>query len=322
MDAPVEVAVTGQHRGGVQIAVDDFLLDRWVQRTTHAVAGGTGKPDDTEAELFQLRQQAGRLEVQLHRPRPWRQGRLDPGLAYQAQLIGFFRQQPGSDHVARVAGVGAAGNGSDDHRAIGHLPGHLIPRTSNATLGKRRRRQALVRIGRAGHVAHHAGQIEAQHALVLDAGQVVSPQAGGLGVDFHQANLLVVTAGQLQVLDGLPVDGEHRGGSAELRGHVGNGRAVTQGQRRRAFAVELKVGANHLGLTQVLGERQHHIGGGDPRLWPTGQLNADDIRQAHPRCPPEHHALRFQATYTDGDHPQRVDMRRVAVGAHASIGKG
>jgi hypothetical protein len=32
MDAAIEVAVARQHRGGVQVAVDDFLLDRRIQR--------------------------------------------------------------------------------------------------------------------------------------------------------------------------------------------------------------------------------------------------------------------------------------------------
>jgi hypothetical protein len=36
-----------------------------------------------------------------------------------------------------------------------------------------------VRVGRAGHVAHHAGQVEMQHALVLGL-LSVGPQAGGL----------------------------------------------------------------------------------------------------------------------------------------------
>ena len=67
VDAAVEVAVAGQHRGGVQVAVDDFLLDHRIQRAGHAVAGGAGEGDDAEAELLQLRQQAGFFEVQLRR---------------------------------------------------------------------------------------------------------------------------------------------------------------------------------------------------------------------------------------------------------------
>ena len=68
MDTAVEVAVAGQHGGGIQIAVDDFLLDHRVQRAGHAVAGGAGKGDDAEAEFFQLRQQPGFFQIQAPRP--------------------------------------------------------------------------------------------------------------------------------------------------------------------------------------------------------------------------------------------------------------
>ena len=49
----------------------------------------------------------------------------------------------------------------------GIWPGIFFPFARDAALGERRGRQALVRIGRAGHVAHDGRQIELQHALVL-----------------------------------------------------------------------------------------------------------------------------------------------------------
>jgi hypothetical protein len=54
VDAAVEVAVARQHGGGVQVAVDDLLLDHRIQRAGHAVAGGAGEGDDAEAEFFQF----------------------------------------------------------------------------------------------------------------------------------------------------------------------------------------------------------------------------------------------------------------------------
>ena len=179
-----------------------------------------------------------------------------------------------------------------------------------------------MRIGRAGHVAHHAGQVEAQHALVLRSGQVIGPQAGGARIVLHQRHLRFLAAGQAQVIDGLPVDIEHRGGGAVFGAHVGDGGAVTDGQCRRPLAEEFKIRTHHAFLAQELGQCQHHVGGGDARLWPAGQLDADDIRQAHPRRAAQHHVLRFQAANTNRDHTQRVDVRGVAIGAHAGIREG
>ena len=120
----------------------------------------------------------------------------------------------------------------------------------------------------------------------------------------------------------MRVDVEHRGGGAVLRGHVGNGRTVTQGECRSPFAEELQPGADHLLLAQEFGERQHHIGGGDARLQLAGQFHAHAFRQAHPRRAAEHHALGFQATDADGDHAQGIYVRRVAVGADTGIREG
>src|SRR6185503_7898673 len=57
------------------------------------------------------------------------------------------------------------------------------------------------------------------------------------------------------------------------------------------------------------------------RLQFAGQFNADAFRQTHPRRAAEHHAFRFQAADTDGDHAQRIDVWSVAVGADARVGE-
>ncbi|MNX72282.1 hypothetical protein D3C86_1036320 [compost metagenome] len=322
MDAPVEVAVARQHGGGVQIAVNHLLLDLRVQRAAHAVAGGAGEGDDAKAHLFQVAQQAGLFQVQLHGLGTGRQRALHPWLAGQAGAVGVARQQRGGDDVARVAGVGAAGDGGDDHRAIRHLTRHIIPLAGDAFGRQIRNRDTGVRVARASHVAHNRRQVERQAALVLRAFEAVSPQADLLGVVLDQLHLLVFTAGELEVVDGLLVDVEHRRGGAVFRGHVGNGCAVAEGQRGRAFAEELQPCANDFLLAQELGQRQHHVGGGDARLQLAGQFDADAFRQTHPRCATEHYAFGFQTTDTDGDHAQRIDVRGVAVGADAGIREG
>ena len=67
VDTPVEVAVARQNGGGVQVTVDDFLLDHRVQGARHAVAGRTGEGDDAKAQLLQFFLQASLFQVQLHR---------------------------------------------------------------------------------------------------------------------------------------------------------------------------------------------------------------------------------------------------------------
>ena len=182
MDAAVEVPVARQHGGGIEVAVDDLLLDLGIERAGHAVARGTGEGDHAEAQLFQLRGQAGFVQVQRDGLGAGRQRALDPGLAREPGAVGVARQQAGGDHVARVAGVGAAGDGGDDDGAVGHQAGLVLDLAGDAALGQVRDRQAAVRVGRAGQRAHHGGQVEAQHALVPRLRQAVGPQAGGLGV--------------------------------------------------------------------------------------------------------------------------------------------
>ena len=142
------------------------------------------------------------------------------------------------------------------------------------------------------------------------------------GVKLDQPHLFVLTPRQAQVVDGHLVDGEHRGGGAELGRHVGDGRAVAQRQRGSAFSVELQVRTHHLFLAQELGQRQHGVGGSDAGLRFAREFHAHDVRQAHPRGAAQHHTLGLQPTHTDGDHTQRVHMRRVAVGADKGVGVG
>ena len=165
-------------------------------------------------------------------------------------------------------------------------------------------------------------QVELQHPLVFGVLQAVGPEAGFLGVGLHQFDLLVLAAGELEVVQGLLVDVEQRGGGAIFRRHVGDGGTVAHGQRRGAFAVELQIGGDDPLLAQELGQRQHDIGGGDARLGFAGQFDADDIGQTDVGRTAQHHVLGFQAAHAHGDHAQGVHMGRVAVGADAGVGEG
>ncbi|MNC09576.1 hypothetical protein D3C81_653650 [compost metagenome] len=146
-------------------------------------------------------------------------------------------------------------------------------------------------VGGAGQGAYHGREIEVQHALVLGIHQGVGPEARLLGVGLHQPDLLVVTAGESEVVDGLLVDEEHGRGGAILRRHVGDGGPIAQRQGGGALATELQIGADHLLLAQELGERQHQIRGGDAGLRLATELDADDRRQPHPGGAAQHHVL-------------------------------
>ena len=237
-------------------------------------------------------------------------------------------QQRRRNHVARVAGIGTAGNRGNDDRAIRQQafglfgPRHLqLDRPGNAALDQFAGRQAAVRVARAGHVAHHGGEIEAQYAFVLHIGQRIGPEAGLARIRFHQLHLLGLAAGQAQIVQRLFVDGKQRSGGTVFGAHIGNGGAVANRQTARTLAVEFEVGTHHFFLAQEFGQRQHHIGRGNARLAAAGQLHADDIGQAHPGSAAQHHVLGLQSAHAHCNHAQRVHVRRVAVGTDAGIGK-
>jgi hypothetical protein len=68
-----------------------------------------------EAEFVQIWGQPGPVVVVGDHPRPGCQRCLHPRLAGQAPLDGLLGEQPGADHHRRVRGVGARGDGRDDH---------------------------------------------------------------------------------------------------------------------------------------------------------------------------------------------------------------
>ncbi len=321
VNAPVEIAVSGQYCGGVQLAVDDLLLDHGIERARHAVARGAGIGHDAKAELFEFGHQARFLEIQGDGFGSRRQRTFHPRFALQAKLVGVARNQARRDHIARVVGVRAAGDRGDNHGAVRHQARLVLDYAADTACGQFGGRHTAMRVGRAGNIAHHRRQIELEHALVLGALQAIRPQPRFAGIQLDQLDELVVATGQLEVLDGLLVDVEHGRGGAVFGRHVGNRRPVAQRQVRSALAEELEVRRDDLLLAQKLGQRQHRVGRGDARLRLAAQLDADNVWQAHPRRAAKHHAFRFQAAHADGDHAQRVDHRGMRISAHQRIGK-
>ena len=165
----------------------------------HAVAGGAGEARRCRSRASRAPAAASLLRGTAARPsEPGASDDFTHGLRVRPTRVGVAREQARRDHVARIAGVGAAGDRRDDDRAVRHLARLSVPpgRRCRARPGPRRR-QALVRVRRAGHVAHHGRQVEVQHALVLGGLEAVGPQAGLLRVGLDQLHLLVLAAGQL-----------------------------------------------------------------------------------------------------------------------------
>jgi len=177
-----------------------------------------------------------------------------------------------------------------------------------------------VRIRRTGHVAHDRRQVEPEHALIFGVFQRIGPQARRFRVLFDELHLRIVAARQAQIVDRLFVDEEHRGRRAVFGCHVGDRRAVAEREARRASAAKLQIRADYFFLAQEFRQREHDVGGRDARLTLARQLDADDIGQAHPRRAAQHHVLRLQPADADGDHAERIDVRRVAVGADERVG--
>jgi hypothetical protein len=183
VDAAVEIAVAGQHRRGIQVAVDDFLLDLRIERAGHAVAGGAGEGDDAEAELS--RSPAGRFfQIQLHRLGARCQRGLSPTACASGPALALRASRP-----AAITLRGLEVLVQLVMAAMITAPSGISPRLPASSASRLRRCRVRgqvagggrrMRVGRAGHVAHHARQIELQHAFVLGAFQRIGPQAGFL----------------------------------------------------------------------------------------------------------------------------------------------
>src|SRR5690554_1360956 len=118
-----------------------------------------------------------------------------------------------------------------------------------------------MRVGGTGQITLDTGKVKGEHPLIIHVFQAVSPQPRRLGIVLDQRDLLRLTTGESQIIDGLLVDVEHRRSSPILGGHVGDGGAVTDSEALGALTEELQVSTDDTLATQKLGDRQYDIGG-------------------------------------------------------------
>ncbi len=356
VDPALEVAVAGEHRRHGQVMVVDGLGDLLGQRARVADAGGAAVADEVEADLVEVGGEPRLVEVVGDDLGARGEGGLDPRLAGQALLHGLLRDERGGDHDVRVRGVGAGGDGRDRHRAVVQLVagavggGHrdrvrryavaggrgvggregllarlvvvrdVVADVVLELLGGVREDDAVLRALRAGDRGDDRGEVELQLLGEVGLGGRVEPEALLLGVRLDERDLLLVTAGQAQVLQGLVVDREDRGGGTELRRHVADGGAVREGGGGDALAVELDELADDAVLAQHLGDREDQVGGGGARGQLARELEADDARDEHRDRLAEHRGLGLDAADAPAQHTEAVDHRGVRVGADQGVG--
>ena len=251
--------------------------------------------------------------------------------------MGLLGHQPGSDHDARVRGVGAGGDGGNRHGTVAQLEGASIgqaDRNDSTRVGGvvgNGLLEGLLRLGdedtvlrtlRAGDGRLDRREVELHVLGVAGLAIRVVPHALGIGVGLDEFDLGLVTTGEAQVVQGDVVDREDGDGRAVLRAHVAQGGAVGKRHGGDAGAVELDELADDLVLTKHLGDRQDEVGGGDAVRQLTGELEAHDTRNQHGNRLTEHGGLGLDATHTPADDAKTVDHGGVGVGADAGVRVG
>ena len=211
-----------------------------------------------------------------------------------------------------VAGDSAlGGRGATGIRRQRLREGSSDARQGDAVLGPFRPGQA--RLHRPEVQRQHLGEHRRRRCGVL-------PQPLGAGIGLDQRNTILVAAGQPQVRQRLAVDRKKATGRPVLRGHVGDGRTVGQGQLAKAGAKELDEFADDAMGAQLLGHGQHKIGRGRALAQAAGQRKSDHVRHQHRHRLPQHRRLGLDAADAPTQHRQAVDHRRMAVGADQRIG--
>ena len=263
------------------------------------------------------------------------------GLTVSPFATAFFASRPGGEQHARVRRVRARGDGGDQHVAVAEVDAvgsgcapvearrPACAKPLSAAAGRRASSNvALSRRARSGPAGASGpatdGRIEARSSehrgRVVDVARSRhAVEALRLEVGRERVDLRRAAAGRAEVVDGRVVDREEAHRRAVLGRHVGDRRAVGDGERRRALAEELDELADDLLAAQHLGHRQHQVGRGDALGEPAGQLDADDVGRQEVDRLAQHAGLGLDAAHAPADDADAVDHRRVAVGADQRV---
>ena len=250
--------------------------------------------------------------------------------------MAFLATSPGGDQHARVRGVGAAGDRGDDHVAVADV----VLASADREAAGRGLAVAVLEIGEEalvhiverdlvlrplgpGERGNDAAHVEPERVGEHRLGRIrIDPQPLFARIGLDQRDLVLLAAGEPQVVERLVVDPEEAAGRAVLGRHVGERRAVGEAQRAEAGAVIFDEAADHALGAQHLRGGEHQVGGGDALGEPAGQPEAHHLGDQHRDRLAEHRRLGLDPADAPAEHAQAVDHRGVAVGADARVGIG
>ena len=160
MNARLEIAIAGEHRGRNDIVLHHGVLNLRGERSGVADAGRATVAHEIEAKLIEIRLQSSLGQIVSHDARTGRQGSFYDGIGPQSFLDRFLREQTSGEHDTRIARVGATGDRRDQHAAVQHIPAaegrHVrAHRVRGGTIIRHLQLGVWIRVFRRGGTARH-----------------------------------------------------------------------------------------------------------------------------------------------------------------------
>ena len=336
MYAALEIPVTREHGATHQFALFHRFLDFRSQRPGIADASRATIADQVKTHFLELIQQVRFLEIVADHPRPGRQAALDPRFGLKSFCRGVAGEQAGRHHHGRVRSVGATGDGGDQHRPVAKLEvltihADLGPAVAFSAAdflrqvilenhGSRFQRDTILRPFRPGNAGFDTRYVQFKNVAVIGIGlSILTPQALGPGIGFDQLDGVRIAPAKFEVAERFAVDREYCAGTAELRRHIGQRRAIGERQVRQPIAKELDKFSNHAFLAKHLGNGEYQVGCGGALGQVTPQFEADDLWNQHRNRLTQHRRFGLDATDSPTQHAQPVHHGRVGVGSDQRV---
>ena len=311
------------------------MANRRSERPAVADTSGAAIADKVKADSVEIVLQTRLHQIVGHHLAPRREGGLDPWLGRKALFDRLLCHQPSRDHHVRVRGVGAACDCRDHDVAVANivvfaLDCHARRLASFVNLGEvlveelihLREGDTVLRPFGASKARHHAGHVELERFRENRLVGGVKPQALFFGVGFNQSKALFRAARQTHVLESLVVDAKETAGRTVLWRHIGDSRAVSEGEPCNAFAVEFDKAAHHAHFAQHFHTGKHKVGCGDTFGHFAGEFEAHNFRDQHRDRLAQHRCFCLDPANAPAKNAKTVDHGGVAVGSNTGVGIG
>lgn len=319
MNARFEIAVAGKHTRRNEFAVANRGLDFGRERTGIAYTGRAAVADEIEAEFVQIRRQARRVQIIRNDAGTRRERGFHIRGNAQTFFHGAFRDQAGGDEHARIRSVCAARNRGDDDGAV----------AQRSRLGCRALRffaefvervfhvsefDAILRAFRSGNGTRNRRKIKLDDFRVVDFARFRHAEKPlRLEIIAHDGDFLFVAPGEAQVVERFFVNREKAHRRAVFRSHVGNGRAIGERERCRAFAEKFDKFADDLRRAENFRHAERKIRGEHAFRERSREVHADNFRRLEANRLSEHSCFRLDAADAPADDADAVDHCRVRV---------